>query len=337
MELRCCVKNYDWGTQKLIRKLCESSGNLSQENNNLPFAELWIGSHKDGHSVEKESGQKIKDFPFLLKVLSIEKPLSIQIHPDKTTAAILHNKSPTIYRDPYDKPEMIIALTDFKCLSGFISNDCFKILTKSYPYLKKVFGETQTVEKGLANLFSCDKSIIVECINLLLNDIPSNHFLFDLHKNYPYDIGVLVGMLMNYYLLKKDDAMFIPPNIIHSYISGDGIEIMNCSDNVIRGGLTQKYIDVENLLKYVDFNGSPIFVKGNNNNNNSNIIEYCPPSKFKIMKIHGDAYINKCNGLGVVLENSLINNKDYKKGSCLHFNGDNFNFNNSYVFIACEN
>uniref|UniRef100_A0A2P2JTQ6 mannose-6-phosphate isomerase n=1 Tax=Rhizophora mucronata TaxID=61149 RepID=A0A2P2JTQ6_RHIMU len=153
-RLKCSVQNYDWGKRgaesRVARLYALNSGSSIEEDK--PYAEFWIGTHESGPSLLLENGvdngasigsrnlslkewtaknpnvlgRKVLDkwgcdLPFLFKVLSVAKALSIQAHPDKKLAKQLHKERPDIYKDGNHKPEMALAITNFEALCGFIS------------------------------------------------------------------------------------------------------------------------------------------------------------------------------------------------------------------------
>ncbi|GMP30962.1 hypothetical protein CsSME_00005379 [Camellia sinensis var. sinensis] len=143
-RLRCSVKNYDWGRigceSRVSRLFSRNSGLHIEEGK--PYAEFWMGTHESGPSFVLENGglslnswiaknpnvlgDKVVqkwgvNLPFLFKVLSVAKVLSIQAHPDKELAGILHKARPDVFKDGNHKPEMALALTEFEALCGFIS------------------------------------------------------------------------------------------------------------------------------------------------------------------------------------------------------------------------
>lgn len=119
-QLKCAVQQYDWGklgSQSLVGQLVSTS-------ENAPFAELWMGTHVTAPSLDRSTGQLLSDsigmqLPFLFKVLSVGKALSIQAHPDKSLAERLHRDYPQIYKDNNHKPEMACCITDFDAMCGF--------------------------------------------------------------------------------------------------------------------------------------------------------------------------------------------------------------------------
>ncbi|RYR59997.1 hypothetical protein Ahy_A04g017108 [Arachis hypogaea] len=146
-KLHCSVKNYDWGLPGRVSEVARlarlNSG--SQLDPEKPYAELWMGTHDSGPSFLASNnggemvtlkkwlsqnpdflGEKVLqnwgcDLPFLFKVLSVAKALSIQAHPDKELARTLHKLLPDVYKDGNHKPEMTLAMTEFEALCGFIT------------------------------------------------------------------------------------------------------------------------------------------------------------------------------------------------------------------------
>lgn len=139
MEILGAIKTYDWGSVGRKSKVAQLALNVDDAfakdfDEKSPYAELWMGDHVSGPSTVKETGEPLDKWlskqeqsaiggmdklPFLFKVLSITKPLSIQMHPNKAQAEHLHATRPDIYKDPNHKPEISIALTDFSALCGF--------------------------------------------------------------------------------------------------------------------------------------------------------------------------------------------------------------------------
>lgn len=149
MEILGAIKTYDWGSVGNNSKVAQLALKVDEQfakefDANTPYAELWMGDHVSGPSKLKETGETLDQWlskqtssiggmtklPFLFKVLSITKPLSIQVHPNKTQAEHLHATRPDIYKDPNHKPEIAIALTDFSALCGFRTPlELYRLLT----------------------------------------------------------------------------------------------------------------------------------------------------------------------------------------------------------------
>ncbi|KAH0468800.1 hypothetical protein IEQ34_002032 [Dendrobium chrysotoxum] len=167
-RLRCSVQNYDWGMigeESTVGRLFARNSEQMIEAGK-PYAELWMGTHESGPSfvdlglaegerlalkslVEENPsllGENVvkrwgKDLPFLFKVLSVAKALSIQAHPDKELAKLLHKTQPKLYKDANHKPEMAIALSEFKALCGFVSVKELKDVLTHVPEILELVGK----------------------------------------------------------------------------------------------------------------------------------------------------------------------------------------------------
>ena len=228
-------------------------------------------------------GHNPKDYPandlaFLFKVLSIRTALSIQAHPDRTLAKELHAKYPSIYKDPNHKPEMAIALSPFEALCGFRPVSEIQSYLREYPEFSAMIGEEerrsfqqvrdeqemgskQVVLKDLFFSFMrCEEAKAVSNIQSLIARLRSldkktaiDEVILRLHDDYPGDRGVLCPLLLNYITLNPGESFFMGANEPHAYISGDCVECMAISDNVVRAGLTPKFKDVETLMHMLHF------------------------------------------------------------------------------------
>ncbi len=220
--------------------------------------------------------------PYLMKLLSAAHPLSIQAHPNATEAAdgfarenaagIPLDAAHRTYRDSWAKPECVIALTEFHGLCGFrnpvVTADLFDGLGVA-SQLATVIGPL-TQRKGAAALaevfldvLSLDGErlalvdVVVEAARHHVDD-PGELGLFartalELDDQHHGDRGVLAALLLNRFQLDPGEGIFLPPGNMHAYLRGFAIEVMANSDNVLRGGLTAKHIDVDALLAVVRF------------------------------------------------------------------------------------
>jgi mannose-6-phosphate isomerase len=219
--------------------------------------------------------------PFLLKVLAAAQPLSLQAHPSREqaeagfareqAAGIPRDAPNRTYRDGWPKPEVLCALVETEALCGFREPQ------ETYQLFKKlgVAGALDLVEplaeagvpaeKRLATVFgrllrlpADQRSVITEIVHAAeasSSDDPASfaRTARDLGQYYPGDPGVLAALLMNRVTLHPGDALYMPAGNLHAYLSGGGVEIMANSDNVMRGGLTPKYVNVDELLAILDF------------------------------------------------------------------------------------
>ena len=257
------------------------------------YAEIWIGTHPNAPStvggcgtlldmIEKDPAfhlgeqHSTANIPFLLKLLSIEKVLSIQSHPDLILAAELHAKNPTVYKDACHKPEMAIALTDFTAMCGFrplreivgnlttypelqdiVSPASVVGIKAAYEKTKGLVDFDQSTNKALKELFSsfmanfdANPQPLAACITRLTtkpSPTPLDELLLSFSRQFPGDCGVFSPLFLAVHHLTPGQSLFVPANTPHAYITGEIIECMARSDNVIRCGLTPKFKDVEVL------------------------------------------------------------------------------------------
>ena len=271
-KLKCACQNYDWGQYSNCSLVAIALKKNEQEvDENKKYAEYWMGTHPNGPSkIIKENKEILLSdeingqLSYLFKILSINKPLSIQLHPDKAFAEILHKKYPKIYKDDNHKPELFIALSDFELLFGLVELNKAIEIVKKY---KECFNlkeseeliKNPSIEKYknfIERLIFLNKEEYEKILKLILKSKESkdNYLIKKLYDNYGLDSGILISLFMNYLHKKKGEAVFIDENIPHSYIYGNCLELMACSDNVIRLGLTPKLVDKENFDKIVKIN-----------------------------------------------------------------------------------
>lgn len=229
----------------------------------------------------KEIANKFGELPYLFKILAAEKALSIQVHPSKSQAEEgfeLENKQGIHftagnrnYKDANHKPELVYALTDYQAMNGF------RPITEIIAYFSKLNItelasllyelETNRTSHGLANFFSGlltlegNKKEKALC-SLLDKAEKSKDLIFELiielAAQYPKDVGLFSPLILNTITLKPGQAMYLDAQTPHAYLKGTGLEIMANSDNVLRAGLTPKYIDIKELISCTLFDEKPI-------------------------------------------------------------------------------
>ena len=267
-KLKCEVMNYLWGKPAAESLVAKYTGNTSDSGQR--YAELWMGTHKKAPSSLQSTGQSLSELgelPFLLKVLSIDKALSLQLHPSKEEAPALHAAYPQYYPDPNHKPELAVALTEFEGLCGFrplveiLENmrshaelhDCLSphllavikggSVEDEAAFIKQLFSELiqlpSSAEKILKKISSSPRS-------------PSDELFLKISSQHPGDRGLVCIYLLNHVVLQPGECMFLSANKIHAYFSGDCVECMACSDNVVRAGFTGKFVDVVRLISMVE-------------------------------------------------------------------------------------
>jgi len=298
--LNCIAQRYDWGKiaqDSLVYQLRVAT-NPEGLSGSDRYSELWMGTHPNGPSAlnsgellsnyladfykDKEpnswEGNQPGSLPYLFKVLSIDKPLSIQAHPNKELATVLHEKFPNIYKDPNHKPELACALTPFEALCGFrYVNDIIGLIETTAPELGQLLGEDLVASVKSSNdsddirlkmlfsqLMNSSNDSVVQRLRAFIerlskqdqkNEIES--LALRVHNDFPDDVGVFCVFFLNYVQLKPGEAIFLGPNLPHAYLSGNCIECMACSDNVVRAGLTPKLRDADTLCSMLDYNATP--------------------------------------------------------------------------------
>ncbi len=217
------------------------------------------------------------ELPFLFKVLAAAQPLSIQAHPDReqardgfereNAAGIALGARERNYPDPHPKPELLCALSPFSALCGFrpISEIAQSFREFEVDEFKAELGplERDADSAALENFFSAvwnaaDDRIARAIDQLVTNagrrsDDPAARWLTAIAALYPGDAGVLAPLFLNLVVLAPGEAMYLDAGELHSYLEGTGIEIMGNSDNVLRGGLTAKHVDVPELSRVLRF------------------------------------------------------------------------------------
>ncbi|RGE23159.1 mannose-6-phosphate isomerase, class I [Leucobacter sp. wl10] len=289
---------YAWGSKDALPDL------LGTEPNGEPQAELWLGTHPgnpahvakatpEAHTlidlVESDPelyGVDGGPLPFLLKVLAIGAPLSLQVHPDPEQAAagyaaeeaagVPRDAPHRNYGDPYHKPELLVALSEVTALSGFRPlSDARRDLAVLAAALRGDGDEGAAALDGVSErLAGADpEALRREFLDWVFRgdaaatsalaaveraaasaelDPARGRTLRDLVAAHPGDPGVLVSLLLHLVSLSPGEAVFLRARQMHAYLSGIAVEVMASSDNVLRAGLTQKHVDAAELCRVVD-------------------------------------------------------------------------------------
>ncbi|WP_243226326.1 mannose-6-phosphate isomerase, class I [Microbacterium sp. CIAB417] len=278
-------RDYAWGIPGGISHL------LGGEATERPEAELWLGAHPlspsqvktdapfaDLADWERRSGDRL---PFLLKILAASSALSLQAHPTPADAAagfareeaagVPRDAPHRNYRDPFAKPELIVALEDgFEALCGFrvaesaaTDLDALAGLAadpRPYRWWSSLLRGPEGIRSAFEWLMGRD-SLVERLVAGFVDDasqLPERFaHLLRLANQYPDDPGVLVALMLNHVTLRAGECLWLPAGNIHAYLRGVGVELMGPSDNVLRGGLTPKHVDVPELLRVLDFSGGP--------------------------------------------------------------------------------
>lgn len=290
------VQNYAWGSQTALTDLYgianpdnlpmaelwmgahpKSSSKVEDASGQTRSLREVIEADKTallGDNVASRFGE----LPFLFKVLCADQPLSIQVHPNKraseagfakeNAAGIPLDAAERNYKDPNHKPELVFALTPFLAMNAF------REFTEIVSLLQPVAGANRAIAhflenpnaEGLSQLFASllnmqgeEKTHALAVLKAALNDQqgePWDTIRF-ISTFYPDDSGLFSPLLLNVVKLNPGDAMFLFAETPHAYLQGVALEVMANSDNVLRAGLTPKYIDIPELVANVQFVAKP--------------------------------------------------------------------------------
>ena len=280
-HLKGAVKQYDWGGTSFIPALLKIDNKEKK-----PFAEYWMGTHHLGDSLVDTGGTEltpltviVHSLPYLLKILDVKNMLSIQVHPSKAAAekefareneeGIPINSPTRNYKDDNHKPELIVALSDFWLLHGFKPAEELVYTLLNVAELRELLPVYN--ESGYAGLYKHVMEMPQEEVNRILQPLLDNiattytdaepdksdedfwvaRAAATYNRDGNIDRGIFSIYFFNLLQLKKGEGIFQDAGVPHAYLEGQTVEIMANSDNVLRGGLTTKHIDVQELLKHV--------------------------------------------------------------------------------------
>lgn len=276
-----------------------------------------------GSAVEERFGS----LPFLLKVLAADAPLSLQAHPSNSQAEIGFAREEAAgipidapersFRDRRHKPELICALTEFDALCGFQDP------ARTLEVLASIdVAATSAVDAmlrddpspaGLARLLewlltrdAADAAALVEPVVDACRVDRDGPFAREramaasLGDRYPGDAGVVTALLLNFVTLQPGEALFLGSGNLHAYLHGTGVEVMASSDNVLRGGLTPKHVDVPTLIDVVEAN--PIVPDVQRPPLIDGVATYeSPVPEFSLQRIEVDGTVTIAGGPAVLL------------------------------------
>lgn len=285
-SLKNQIQNYAWGSREILGRMRGVPVPTEQ-----PEAEVWVGAHPAAPSratvdgaesplneliVENPSRFLRPDrtsdwFPFLFKILAIDAPLSIQVHPtpeqaiagfeDEQARGIAIDAPYRNYKDRYSKPETVIALSPMRVLTGVRPVEQLKTLAATFGAAWLAERAELSPKQLLTEIIRLPEETASAAVQHLVDTAPgllgtSNDVVADAAElvrivdgKYPGDRGLLVAFVMNLVHLAPGESAFTPDGQVHAYVSGTAIELMNPSDNVMRAGLTAKHIDTEELIK----------------------------------------------------------------------------------------
>jgi mannose-6-phosphate isomerase len=287
LVIKGALKDYAWGKVNGLQNWVAKT--------DQPQAELWFGDHPSGKSINKKTNKELStnaNFPLLIKLLCANEPLSIQVHPDKQTAESGMNDfadSEKILSDDNGKDEMLFALEEFQAFAGVESKAkrdvVFKMLFEktNAKELQEVLA-TDTFFDAADIIFEIDKTKIsqinkevVDCVKKANYPAKAISTFEKIVIKYPNDPGVLVCLLMQFH---------VSPGTPHSYVQGLAVEVMTTSDNVLRMGLTNKYVNIDAALSLVEEKQIQVLSLPTNDG----VHVYKPESDFELVAVDNATY-----------------------------------------------
>ena len=326
LKISGTVQHYPWGK---LGKNSIFATLAPQAKLDLPCAEIWFGTHPKGpatcvlnhvptsldqvltsnpHFQSSSSRSRFGPvLPFLLKVLAIGNPLSIQAHPDLPLAALLHARSPNHYPDKNHKPEIAIALTYLDALAGFRPILELRALIAKIPefntlipasILSKFLAAQTPAAEALKLLWAALMQSPPDLVTLASHQLyarlkntptlPHAAAILALQSQYPHgDPGLFCFFLLNVIHLAPGEAMYLGPNIPHAYLAGEIVECMANSDNVVRAAFTDKFKDVPTLIEMLDYTAPPPQILRPEPTSPGVVSYPTPAQEFKINQLRG--------------------------------------------------
>lgn len=263
-RLTYATKSYPWGSHTFLQR-------LTGRNAGGPLAEVWIGTHPRGPSYLSDTGVALSDvsgqLPFLFKILAASHPLSIQLHPNVPQAAsgfaaerhLALDHPQRSFVDAASKPELVVALTQLDALAGFRPTAEILAILDNLTPTTQVWAQQLRAQPGFNGIVALLDELLhdpsaasevrrvsSECERIVHEAKDINRAcqtVAELADIFDDDIGVLVSLLMRRVTLNPGEAIVLEPGMLHSHLRGEFLEITGASDNVLRAGLTDKYVN----------------------------------------------------------------------------------------------
>ena len=246
------IRSYDWGSTTAL------SDFRGVEPSDQPEAEFWFGAHRSGPSSFRADGRFATsvEMPFLVKVLAVDRPLSLQVHPDEATASVgcrredaagvLVDDPRRCFPDGRAKPEAVCAVGQFETLCGFrpILEAQEMAATSNLP--ERVLGPLRSGDwsTAVASAFAAPpEEVAAVAAAAEAGDGPAAGLVGRLAAIHHGDPALLLVPLLRHHVLDDGDLLYVAPGVLHAHLSGLAVEVMADSDDVVRAGLTSKFVD----------------------------------------------------------------------------------------------
>ncbi|MBQ90243.1 MAG: mannose-6-phosphate isomerase, class I [Acidimicrobiaceae bacterium] len=281
------LQHYDWGSRDALAHLRGASPS------GLPEAELWFGAHPTAPAtIDRGDGMCLDEvvaaapdeqlggaatlrngtLPFLVKLLAADRPLSLQVHPDREQAAAGHAAEEAAgvavdaphrtFVDPHPKPELVVAVSSFRALCGFRQVEealevaaAFGLPDEAFSPLGPQGGGAwpEVVERLLASTDEDTARLLGTCEDLLGGPWDATATLVqEVATRSPDDPALMLVPLLVEHHLQEGEALFLGAGVLHAYLGGVAVEVMASSDNVLRAGLTNKHVDIDGVVGAID-------------------------------------------------------------------------------------
>ncbi|VDO83190.1 unnamed protein product [Heligmosomoides polygyrus] len=341
-RLECQVKKYNWGKRgndSEVARLFAAGHKKFEVDEDETYAELWMGTHPDGPAVLSNSATRLSSFiakshsagylsnnnwkedihlPFIMKVMSIARSLSLQVHPNKEQAIRLHERDPVHYPDRHHKPELAYALTQFELLCGFrpaneiLSNiegfQCDYI--QSIRVRNRNYGDGCLRFQNFLHNEVIKKSVVFVSVRGCLSE-STVKVIQKMSVDFPGDVGVFSPLILNHMILKPGECCYYAAEELHAYLSGECVECVGCSNNTIRAAMTPKFIDREALCEVLNYRMTPpedYLVPATPLVDYPGVEEYAPDCKdFQLHRIRVSFIpVLDCASIMVIVEGSAV-------------------------------
>ena len=314
-------RHYDWGGTQYIPQLMQL-----KNDQNKPFAEYWMGAHASAPAIIDtdqfgsitldqllQKDISLGNLPYLYKILDVASMLSIQVHPNKSDAAIGFEKeekagisieaSNRNYKDKNHKPEVMVALSDFWLLHGFLAPELLQERLSTFKPLNVLVHKFANNDyKNLYQHFmqldtAASDTILIPLLEEAIASVKNgsvdkmhphwwaNKYYHGVVPSSNIDKGIFSIYILNIVFIPKNHGIFQGAGLLHAYLEGQNIELMANSDNVLRGGLTPKHVDMNELMQHVLFTPTYPAVMEGTPINPTEVNYPCPVSDFGLSKL----------------------------------------------------
>jgi len=333
-------RHYDWGGTQYIPQLMQL-----KNDQNKPFAEYWMGAHASAPAIIDtdqfgsitldqllQKDISLGNLPYLYKILDVASMLSIQVHPNKSDAAIGFEKeekagisieaSNRNYKDKNHKPEVMVALSDFWLLHGFLAPELLQERLSTFKPLNVLVHKFANNDyKNLYQHFmqldtAASDTILIPLLEEAIASVKNgsvdkmhphwwaNKYYHGVVPSSNIDKGIFSIYILNIVFIPKNHGIFQGAGLLHAYLEGQNIELMANSDNVLRGGLTPKHVDMNELMQHVLFTPTYPAVMEGTPINETEVNYPCPVSDFGLSKLAikaGESYTIHTQSLEMLL------------------------------------